>query len=154
MRVVPQRTKLTAMDELELTAEKAEHQKITLSFDEERSGLLRAVLAGFDHLDEAEELLQTFLGALAELSERSPYAVAQLFQQANENRPDISTRMMIADAVIANPLPGNKEPVSVTVNIQPREDGQARHQLFSNLPGQVTKKLLNAMHDKLMEKVA
>ena len=141
------------MDELELTAQAAEHQKITLSFDEERSGLLRAVLAGFEHLDEAEELLQTFLSALAELSERSPFAVAQMFQQANEKGSDISTRMMIADAVIANPLPGNDKPVSVTVNIQPREDGQARHQLFSNLPGQVTKKLLNAMHDKLMEKV-
>ena len=83
------------MDELELTAQAAEHQKITLSFDEERSGLLRAVLAGFEHLEEAEELLQTFISALAELSERSPVAVAQLFQQANQSGSDISTRKLM-----------------------------------------------------------
>lgn len=145
------------MDELDLTAIPGSSQKVTLSFDEGREGPLKAVLQGFSHLDEAEELLHSFLSALAELSDTCPDALAQLLAHANSGRPRtasaVSKRAIIADTVIGNPLPGNQEPVSITVNIDPSEDGQARHQLFSNLPGQVTKRLLQAMHSPLLEKV-
>lgn len=62
-------------------------------------------------------------------------------------------KKMIANTVIQNPLPKNTEPVSITVNIHPLKSGQAVHQLFSTLPAATTKKLLNAMHEPLMEKV-
>ena len=62
-------------------------------------------------------------------------------------------KKMIANTVIQNPLLKNTEPVSITVNIHPLKNGQAVHQLFSTLSAAKTKKLLNAMHEPLMEKV-
>ena len=145
------------MDELDLTAIPGATQKVTLSFDENREGTLKAVLQGFSHLDQAEELLHSFLSALAELSDTCPDALAHLLAQAKKGEPrlasEISERTMIADTVIDNVLP-NKQPVSVTVNIDAVDATTARHQLFSNLSGPATKTILNAMHETLMKHVA
>tara|TARA_R100000234_G_scaffold116942_1_gene94687 strand:- start:414 stop:839 length:426 start_codon:yes stop_codon:yes gene_type:complete len=70
-----------------------------------------------------------------------------------ESGRSVKEKEMVANTVIENPLPGNTEPVSITVNVHPLESGQAVHQLFSTLPAAETKKLLNAMHERLMEKV-
>ena len=145
------------MDQLDLTAIPGKTRKVTLSFDEDREGTLKAVLQGFSHLDQAEELLQSFLGALAELNDTAPEALARLLAEANTGKPrlasEISKRAMIADTVIDNVLP-NEQPVSVTVNIDALDAQTARHQLFSNLPGPATKIILNAMHETLMKHVA